>query len=203
MSKLEWRSVSGRELQADPSLSGVAAMVPESAGVYAWARAFRAPAEALDSPSVFYRWVTDELSMPIGRVGPIAVRHWGTIEEFTLGGRHPGSDKLATLSWVSENRQLRRAFIKAVEGCSGFGPTLYVGEASNLAQRTFQHLNGETDFAVRLAEVLNLDVNSLALRFIVLPAGHTPDEPRPKAFRSLIEDVVTRSTLGSLVDRIG
>ena len=195
--------MSGRELSAVSSLAGIATLVPESAGVYVWGRSYRAPPKAFESPSAFLEWVANDLSKPIGRIGPIAVRHLGTLQEFTLGGREPGPEKLATLAWVAEQSTLRRAFIEAVEGCSDFGPTLYVGEASNLARRTFQHLMGETDFAARLDALLKLDATSLTLRFFVLPAGSKPDERRPKDLRTLIEDVVTRSTLGTLVDRIG
>jgi hypothetical protein len=199
----EWQVVEARELLGDLSRRGISSVIPERPGVYVWARSYRAPVAALTSPSAFKNWVLQELSTPIGRIGPINLRHLGSIQELTLGGQATSEDKLETLEWVSKSPKLRRIVIDLAEGCGGFGPTLYVGEASNLALRVFQHLAGVTDFASRLDEQLKVDPSSLLLRFAIIPASPNPEDNRPKAFRTLLEDFVTRSTLGSLVDRIG
>ena len=202
----KWRFVSGQELLAASRAGpkGIEGLVTSGQGIYIWQRSFVPPEDALDMPAVFEEWLKGLLTVPLATTENARINHYAWVERLNLGGGGIAAEKGRDIEVFSRSPAARRLVVRLLDEISAYSPALYVGEASNLATRVWQHLQDQTDFAERLKVAWGLDWADVNLRFTSLPEPRgKEDEDKAKRLRTMIEYAVTRLTLGVGVSRSG
>jgi hypothetical protein len=177
--------------------------IPATAGVYIWRRIFVSP--ELDGRSLdeLGQALAAQACLPVAvfdstRIAPsgssTTVRsNYLLMQRVSVGAGAVGADDLRPASvqeaaWLSE--------VAAAAMTQHFGPVLYVGQSTDLRQRTQQHLSGASGLRRRLTDC-GLTFKDVALYFYETPP-ETSDEARLR-----LEVLLTHLTGAPLTRRPG
>ena len=149
-----------------------------------WKRVF-APSPLVRSTGPrLLNWMRRLVTQPYGQVHSVSLSHFARLSGLSLRGTGLPEQKQQVLEGFlasASNRQWTSQFLAQL---TDHAPSLYVGEAGDLAIRIGQHIAGETDFGHDVAQIEGLDFENLILYFWTMPPGEKYAEVR-KAFEYL------------------
>ncbi|MCY4029315.1 MAG: hypothetical protein OXH75_23725 [Acidobacteria bacterium] len=200
-----WEVVPGVDLQ-DAYVrdeSALSEFVPTAPAIYLWRRALRVPPEALTSEE-FAKWLDKAMGTPVAEVDGHRISHFAVVDQLTI--RSPGLTprKQQQFGPLMTGPKAREWLAKYVRTLNQFTPPLYCGETTNLAQRTRDHLSGETGFGQRLHRQEHaLTWSDLDLAYYSLDHLRFPSESRATDLRKLLELLTTAFSVAGYVSRRG
>jgi hypothetical protein len=124
-----------------------------------------------------------------------AISHGVFIDGISFKGTGVPAGKVQAFTELTQDLQGRANIKKFLQNVADYAPTLYVGDAKDLAARITDHLNENTGFSRRLAST-DLDFRDLRLYFL-----ETPDISENQ--RKALESLLTNLTGAWLVRRQG
>lgn len=200
-----WDVASGRDLRdAYLRQSPLSEFVPTVPAIYLWRRALRVPREALASSVEFSKWLNTNLQVPVAEVRDQRLSHFAVVDHLTIRGAGLTPTKRQQFRPLMATRKARGWLAKYLHDLRDLIPPLYCGETSNLAQRTREHLAGDTGFGQRLqGQDLDLSWSDLELAFLRLDRLQLQDADRAHDLRKLLELLTTALSVSGYVTRRG
>ena len=202
---LEWDFVAGADLDnAYVGQSSLSDLVPNCSAIYLWRRAFRVPRPALRSGDAFLAWLDTAMQAPTAEVHDRRLSHFAVVDQLTIRGSGITQTKREQFGDLIARPKAREWLATYIRAASAFSPPLYCGETTHLAQRTREHLSGETGFGQRIQQQ-NVDAPwaDLELAFCRLDSVRLKDEARAAQLRKLLEIITTAFSLAGYVSRRG
>ena len=200
-----WDVASGRDLRdAYVRQSPLSEFVPTVPAIYLWRRALRAPREALTSSMQFSRWLNTTMQVPVAEVRDQRLSHFAVVNQLTIRGAGLTPIKQQQFKPLMATRKSREWLAKYLQELRDLVPPLYCGETSNLAQRTREHLAGDTGFGQRLhSQDPSISWSDLELAFYRLDRLQLRDDNRANDLRKLLELLTTTLSVSGYVSRRG
>ena len=202
----QWDLVSGRDLQdSHVRQSPLSEYLPDTAAIYFWRRALRVPRSALSSHKAFAQWLDIAMQAPIAKIRDHRASHFAVVDLLTIRSSGLTTTKQQHFPSLMATRGDRQRFAQYLHDFVGqFVPPLYCGETENLAQRTQDHLSGETAFGQQLLnQELSVSWSDLDLVFYPLDRIQPQPSTRARDYRKLLELVSTAFSLAGYVSRRG
>lgn len=200
----KWEQVSGGELLSVLQVSGgLDGLIDPCQCVYAWKRDLTPPEALLGSAADFVAWIQRTLEVPYARTEPQILAHFIKLTGLELGGGPLTDAKVETLNDFVETLKRRRYLREFLSALAELAPPLYVGETNNVHTRLRQHLRGDTDFAVRLAQ---LGMSWPDVTFWYWPLGEASDaadSETAKRRRTMFELLAARFSIAACATRPG
>ena len=194
-----WQTALGSELQQEfKQRHDVSDILPNSAGIYMWKHAFAPSPLDRSTGTRLLDWIRRIATQPYGQVQSMSLSHFARLSGLSLSGTGLPAQKQQVLEGFlasASNRQWTSAFLAQLADHS---PSLYVGEAGDIAVRIGQHLSEETDFGHYVANDNSLNFNDLILYFWTMPPGEKYADVR-RAF----EYVTASATIAGYTKRPG
>ena len=200
-----WEAVSGRDLRdAYVRQDPLSEFVPKSPAIYLWRRALRVPREALSSGTEFAKWLSRVMQVPIAEIRDQRLSHFAIMDKLTIRSAGLTITKQQQFQSIMTTRRARQWLARYLHDLRDVLPPLYCGETMNLAQRTREHLSGETGFGQRLQlQEFGISWSDLELAFYRLDRLQPPDDARATNFRKLLELLTTAFSVSGYVSRRG
>jgi hypothetical protein len=189
-----WQVYSGRELisilDSDLNLDG---NVPGGPGVYMWKLNPGAGNLNYSQPSEIIKRLVKITTANQGRVK--GSNHHSLQNEVAISGNGLQCKEIA-LSKMVQDKATAKWLIFMLESLSVHLPSLYVGQASNLATRLVHHLKGRTGFSNRLAAEGSYTFEDLNVYILQMDDSRKED-------REALEHILSTLTIAAFSRRVG
>lgn len=200
----KWEFVPGAELEEAYALrSSLQDVVPRCQAIYLWRRQLSAPSGAIQDRSQFTDWLEQAMQAPTGEVRNQALSHFALLDHLTIRGQKLPAEKRKLLQKFTSKPENRKWLMQYVRSLAQFSPPLYCGETANLAQRTRDHVSGDTGFGQQVQDRSVPPWSELELAFCALGIARQGDDLRAKERRTLLEIVTTSFAVAGYVGRRG
>ena len=191
-----WREIDGSLLQEYHSSGQINLLLPSSSGVYAWKLN---PTRKSLIPSDYegvLREVMRLMSLPQGEIEVTRISHSISLAGLRINGQQLEGDKVQHLrEWLADIDNCKW-MISYLESINKHMPTLYVGNAKNIATRASQHLSEADGFGQRVSRHRYLNWSDMKLHWIEIPNAQ-------KSALEAIEFVTQSLTVSAFTKRVG
>lgn len=193
-----WMDLPVGDLSPSPTKGEIMETIPDSPGIYVWRHVI--PAFPTGNADELVSFI-DDLCKDIGAVArPAWIASSIRLEGITFGVGDLTSNKRPMLRKMVGTGRGRQVLEGHIAGFERFLMPLYVGSASRLATRVYQHVHGQTDFSTYVDQYLGGRWEHLAVSCLTVGVH---DNAATREYLELLELIAQRLFPAPAVQRPG